>query len=143
MVGDRDMVRVELRSGGEGESGAIRRDRFSLLVDPERMLVERVEGEEWLPGGLRQQTTLRIESMQLRDDRYVAEPLPESSPEAIEPPATVLPMRLGPAAVPFLEEDGRSVPPNRTPEEDQVEPSTPEQVPPSLPGVPQTTGLRG
>ncbi|MDC0429017.1 hypothetical protein OAL71_00410 [Phycisphaerales bacterium] len=142
MVDDREMVRVELRSGGEGESGSSDAT-FSLFVDPERMLVERVEGEEWLPGGIRQQTTLRIESMQLRDDRYVAEPLPESSPEAIEPPATVLPMRLGPAAVPFLEEDGRSVPPNRTPEEDQVEPSTPEQVPPSLPGVPQTTGLRG
>ncbi len=143
MVEDREMVRVELRSGGEGESGSSDAT-FSLFVDPERMLVERVEGEEWLPGGIRQQTTLRIESMQLRDDRYVAEPLPEPYPEPLEPPATVRPMRLDPAATPpFAERDDPSEPPKSVPEDDQVQPSTSEHDPPSLPGIPETAGLRG
>ena len=80
VVDDREMVRVELRAGGEAESGPTDA-RFSLLVDPERMLVERVEGEEWLPGGLRQQTTLRIESIRMLTDDWVesAEPVVEES----------------------------------------------------------------
>ena len=70
VVDDREMVRGEVRAGGEAESGPTDA-RFSLLVDPERMLVERVEGEEWLPGGLRQQTTLRIESIRMLTDDWV------------------------------------------------------------------------
>jgi len=91
VVGDRDMVRVELRSGGDAESGATDA-RFSLLVDPERMLVERVEGEEWLPGGLHQQTTLRIESMRMIDDAWV-----ESAQPAEE---VVRPVSSGPTRDP-------------------------------------------
>jgi hypothetical protein len=82
VVDDREMVRVELRAGGEAESGPTDA-RFSLFVDPERMLVERVEGEEWLPGGLRQQTTLRIESIRmLKDDWMDSE---DSGSEATQP----------------------------------------------------------
>ncbi len=81
VVDDREMVRVELRAGGEDESGPTDA-RFSLFVDPERMLVERVEGEEWLPGGLRQQTTVRIESMRMSKDDWV------ESEEASEAPAS-------------------------------------------------------
>lgn len=83
VVGDREMVRVELRAGGEADSGATDA-RFSLFVDPERMLVERVEGEEWLPGGLRQQTTLRIEPVRMLDDDWVES---AESGEASEEPA--------------------------------------------------------
>lgn len=54
---EREMVRVELRRGESGSPDA----SFKLFVDPESMLVERIEGEEWLPGGLHHQTTVRIE----------------------------------------------------------------------------------
>lgn len=84
VVDDREMVRVELRAGGEAESGPTDA-RFSLFVDPERMLVERVEGEEWLPGGLRQQTTLRIESMRMLKDDWVDSG--DSGPDVVEPDA--------------------------------------------------------
>jgi hypothetical protein len=147
MVEDREMVRVELRSGGDGGSGSSDAT-FSLFVDPERMLVERVEGEEWLPGGIRQQTTLRIESMQLRDDQYVAEPLPEPSPESLQSSSRG-PMRLDSGIPPFADEDDRSseVPadvPANVPA-NHIEPSAPtaEQVPPSLPGIPESAGLGG
>lgn len=145
MVEDREMVRVELRSGGDGGSGSSDAT-FSLFVDPERMLVERVEGEEWLPGGIRQQTTLRIESMQLRDDQYVAEPLPEPSPESresIESSSSRRPMRLDSGTSPLADENDRSseVPANVP--EDHIESSDPtaEQVPPSLPGIPSIPSI--
>lgn len=57
LLDDREMVRVELRRGESGSPDAT----FKLFVDPESMLVERIEGEEWLPGGLCHQTTVRVE----------------------------------------------------------------------------------
>lgn len=57
LLDEREMVRVELRRGESGSPDA----SFKLFVDPESMLVERIEGEEWLPGGLHHQTTVRIE----------------------------------------------------------------------------------
>ena len=57
-IRNRELVRVELLSGDEEDPAA----RFNLFIDPERMLVERVEGDEWLPGGLHHQTTVRIEN---------------------------------------------------------------------------------
>jgi hypothetical protein len=153
MVEDREMVRVELRSGEDGGSGSSDAT-FSLFVDPERMLVERVEGEEWLPGGIRQQTTLRIESMQLRDDQYVAEPFPEPSPKSLESPESTesiessssrRPMRLDSGTPPLADEDDRSSEMPAHVPEDHIEPSAPtaEQVPPSLPGIPESAGLGG
>ena len=123
LVDDREMVRVELRAGGDEESGPTEA-RFSLFVDPERMLVERVEGEEWLPGGLRHQTTLRIKSMMTLDDdpgetvdpgRAASEPVPgpsaptpsESEPFAEEGAdrgldASPIPAGSGPPGTAFL-----------------------------------------
>ena len=57
---DREFVRVELLSGDAASPDA----RLRLFIDPERMLVERVEGEEWLPGGIHQQTTVEIEAVE-------------------------------------------------------------------------------
>ena len=144
MVEDREMVRVQLRSGDEGESG-FSDATFSLFVDPERMLVERVEGDEWLPGGIRQQTTLRIESMQLRDDQYVAEPLPEPSPESREPSGLGRPMSLDSVAPPSVEEGDQSSDDSPDAPKDSVEPSplTTEVISPSLPGIPRTISLGG
>ncbi len=144
MVDDREMVRVELRSGGEGESGPSDAT-FSLFVDPERMLVERVEGEEWLPGGLRQQTTLRIESMQLRDDHYVAEPLPEPFPESLEAPSSREPMGLDSGSSPSVKEKDHpsEVPASELQDVSEPAPPAREQGPPSLPGIPESTGLGG
>ncbi len=82
-VDDRELVRVELLSGETGAPDA----RFSLYVDPDRMLVERVEGDEWLPGGLRHRTTVRIDSQEVHELR--GEPMPVV--EEAEPPQTASP----------------------------------------------------
>lgn len=60
-VKDRQLVRVQLLSGDEDDPAA----RFNLFIDPERMLVERVEGDEWLPSGLHHQTTVQIEAHEI------------------------------------------------------------------------------
>lgn len=86
-VEDRELVRVDLLSGETGAPDA----RFSLFVDPERMLVERVEGDEWLPGGLRHRTTVTIESHEVHETRPI-DPEPSAiEAEAPEPPAAVEP----------------------------------------------------
>ena len=71
-VEDRELVRVELRSGDSGASDTT----FSLFVDPRSMLVERIEGKEWLPGGLHHQTTIQIEARDL--DSSAASPREEN-----------------------------------------------------------------
>lgn len=58
-VDNRQMVRVELRSV-KNESADIEA-KFELFVDPERMLVERIKGEQQLPGGLMYRTDLDID----------------------------------------------------------------------------------
>ena len=58
---DRDLLRVELRSG----ESSISETTLSLFVDPRSMLVERIEGEQWLPGGLHHRTMIRVEDRDL------------------------------------------------------------------------------
>ena len=58
-VDDRQLVRLELRSNTGEEEPA--KATFELFVDPKRMLVERIEGEQLLPGGLSYRTRLEIE----------------------------------------------------------------------------------
>lgn len=80
-VDDRELVKVELLSGSTGSPDA----RFSLFVNPERMLVERVEGDEWLPGGIRHRTSVTIESHDLVEPEATTdgpvEPFTEPAPE--------------------------------------------------------------
>lgn len=83
-VEDRELVRVELLSGETGSPDA----RFSLYVDPERMLVERVEGDEWLPGGLRHRTTVRIDAHEVHEVRE-ASPKTDVAPDAAPGPNAV------------------------------------------------------
>ena len=73
MVDDRELLRVELRSGESGASDTT----FSLFVDPESMLVERIEGEEWLPGGLQHQTTIEVEARDLGTPESPRDATPE------------------------------------------------------------------
>ena len=70
----RELVRMELRSGESGASETV----FSLFVDPRSMLVERIEGEQWLPGGLHHQTTIRVEA---REFESPGDPMPGERPD--------------------------------------------------------------
>lgn len=58
-VDDRPMLRLELRSGGDtpGEPSAV----LELTIDPESMLIRRVEGEERWPDGRTCSTSIEIE----------------------------------------------------------------------------------
>ena len=85
-VEDRELVRVDLLSGETGAPDA----KFSLFVDPERMLVERVEGDEWLPGGLRHRTTVTIDSHEVHEIREAEADVPRvevDAPRTAEPAA--------------------------------------------------------
>lgn len=72
-LNDRDLVRLELRSGdGFGiADGAT----FELFVDPDRMIIERVEGQQMLSSGLAFRTSLKI------DPLHVREPGDDDSPD--------------------------------------------------------------
>ncbi len=80
-VDDRELVRVELLSGETGAPDA----KFSLYVDPDRMLVERVEGDEWLPGGLRHRTTVRIDAQEVLESRPAEPDVIDEAAEVVEP----------------------------------------------------------
>ncbi len=55
---DKDMVHLELKSGdGLSEDSTA---TFDLYIDPESMLIERIEGEQRLPDGADYHTTLEI-----------------------------------------------------------------------------------
>jgi hypothetical protein len=89
-IRNRELVRVELLSGDKEDPAA----RFNLFIDPERMLVERVEGDEWLPGGLHHQTTVRIENHEIGVEETLfegPEAEPNPSPVVIENPLRVEP----------------------------------------------------
>ncbi len=70
---DRDMVRIELRSGGDspGDASSV----IGLTVDPGSMLIRKVDGEEQWSDGRSRTTTISIEP-------DAAEVDPELAPEA-------------------------------------------------------------
>jgi hypothetical protein len=61
-INDRPMVHIELRSG-DGLSDSCNA-KFDLFVNPQTMLVERIDGEQRLPDGARFTTTLEIKPQQ-------------------------------------------------------------------------------
>jgi len=67
MVGDEEqpLVRLELTSRAHDENGPLA--RFELFVDPQRMLVERVIGEQQLADGLAYRVQLEIEPVHVYD----------------------------------------------------------------------------
>ena len=84
---DRDMVRIELRSGGEspgGESSVI-----GITVDPGSMLIRKVDGEEQWSDGRSRTTTISIDP---EDSQVAPQVDPQLDPE-IDP-------RSGPLAMP-------------------------------------------
>ncbi|MCH2160981.1 MAG: hypothetical protein MK085_03815 [Phycisphaerales bacterium] len=65
-VDDRELVRLELRSGeGLGEPGEA---TIELFVDPDRMLVERVNSQQMLASGLEHRSIVRIEPVHVRGE---------------------------------------------------------------------------
>jgi hypothetical protein len=83
-VDEREMIRVELRSGGDthGEPAAV----FGLTVDPESMLIRRIEGSERLPDGRACTTDLSIDPEYAEIDP-AAPPPPAGTPAALVPAA--------------------------------------------------------
>ena len=98
-IDDKAMVHLELKSG-DG-----RRDdyqaTFDLYVNPDSMLIERIEGQERLPGGATFQTTLDITPTRVEnaDAPASADPVPSASPSP-PPPVPPSPARPSPAMPP-------------------------------------------
>ncbi|MGA1057206.1 MAG: hypothetical protein ACO3Y3_05880 [Phycisphaerales bacterium] len=80
----KSMLRIELRSGGEspGEPSSV----FGLTVDPNSMLIRKVDGEERLADGRSFTTTISIEP---EDEAVVPSEVPPAPPAIEEPPIVV------------------------------------------------------
>lgn len=61
VIEERELVHLELRSGERGSADADA--TYDLYVNPESMLVERIDGEERLPDGATMRTTVEITPM--------------------------------------------------------------------------------
>lgn len=84
-VAEKEMIRVELRSGdGLSENCTA---TFDLFVNPESMLIERVQGEQRMPDGSSCETTLEITPV-LAEPALVAPS--EAQAWSVVPPATPL-----------------------------------------------------
>lgn len=69
-VNDRPMVQIELASDDvENDNNDGADASFDIYVDPESMLVERIEGRQQFDDGSTRQTTLEINPGNVRDDR--------------------------------------------------------------------------
>lgn len=67
-VGARDLVQLELEANADHDDAD--QDgpaQFDLYIDPQSMLVERIEGRERLPDGASYETTLEIQPREVRD----------------------------------------------------------------------------
>jgi len=92
-------LRDEAADGGEPDA------RFDLYVDPESLLIERIEGHRELPGGGRYDTTLRI-------CPTLAVSTPDEAPiEKGSTPAPTLSPSPAPLGSPEAEPGARSAPP--------------------------------
>jgi len=78
---DRDMVRIELRSGGASPGSAS--SVIGITVDPDSMLIRKVDGEEQWSDGRSRSTTLSIEP----EDAAVTPEVPSTDGEPDEPAA--------------------------------------------------------
>lgn len=90
---DRDMVRIELRSGGESPGSAS--SVIGITVDPGSMLIRKVDGEEQWSDGRNRTTTISIEP----EDAEVDPVVPAiSEPESSDPPVATPSGPEGPAS---------------------------------------------
>ena len=60
-VDNRQLVRLELCSSTSDTD--LTEARFKLFIDPDRMLIERIEGEQQLPNGMAYSTSLEIDTL--------------------------------------------------------------------------------
>jgi hypothetical protein len=93
-IDEKPMVHLELKSG-DGMSDAYNA-RFDLYVDPDSMLIERIQGEQRLPDGGNLQTSLEITPLRAEIAPACDPALCESQPAAAEP-------LTEPVAEPFTE----------------------------------------
>jgi hypothetical protein len=102
--GEKPMVHLELRSG-DGDTDEPEA-QFDLYVNPDSLLIERIEGQEPMPGGGSYETTLEI-----TPEVAEAEPAPEGEPFETEP--------YGPEPMPVdtssADPEPAPVPPTRNP----------------------------
>ncbi len=102
-IDDKAMVHLELKSGDGGRDDY--QATFDLYVNPDSMLIERIEGQERLPGGATFQTTLDITPTRVEnaDATAPADPVSSASPAlplSVPPsPAPPPPAMPPPAAV--------------------------------------------
>ena len=86
-IDEKPMVHLQLKSG-DGQAEACE-SQFDLYVNPDSMLVERITGQERLPGGANYQTTLEITPISAQNagggPRGADEP-PAAAPEPVEAP---------------------------------------------------------
>lgn len=93
-IDDRPMVHLELTSG-DGLSGDYNA-RFDLYVDPESMLIERIEGRQRLPDGGDFETTYYITPTKSEGGEPVARPSITGDDPTAQPastPATAMPQQ--------------------------------------------------
>ncbi len=64
-IGTRELVQLKLEASAHTDTQT--ETQFDLFVDPQSMLVERIEGRERLPDGATYETTLQIELGDVRD----------------------------------------------------------------------------
>ena len=84
---EREFLQLELQSHALNEDEPVA--RFELLVDPERMLIEKINGEQHLPNGLEYRTSLDIEvthvfDRQISTDRRTLDGQDERPPQTPE-----------------------------------------------------------
>lgn len=112
IIDRKDMVHLKLESG---DGGAEECDAtFDLFVDPDSMLIERIEGEQQLSDGADYQTTIDIDPEDdaiSEADGPKAAPPPVDSPPKDAPPDDVPPVGAPPADLPPADAPPVSSPP--------------------------------
>jgi hypothetical protein len=78
IIDARPMLLLELRSGEGGDEDC--EARFDLYVNPQSLLIERIEGTQRLPDGGNYQTTLEITPLAAEIEAAKAEPEPQPEP---------------------------------------------------------------
>jgi hypothetical protein len=150
-IDERPMVHLQLKSG-DGRAEACE-SQFDLYVNPDSMLVERITGQERLPGGASYETSLEITPISAHNAEGGlgggGEP-PAATAEPVEPPARpggladvgphLSPKQAGPATAPPTgaeppadrppHETGQTKGPASPPQQDPPRDRGPELAPP-------------
>jgi len=140
-IDEKPMVHLQLKSG-DGQAEACE-SQFDLYVNPDSMLVERITGQERLPGGASYETTLEITPISAQNADVPSQPLglapgPSTDPRAVEGAPGVAPdspkVPVGPPvpADPPLQIPPSPIGSNDAPEVPATATDAPMGVPPGL-----------